>query len=609
MSAAITDQVSARSLMEYTKSIGQWVRLSGTPEELRAAQYVQGVLEGLGYESRLILHDAYISLPGKASLAVVSAGGGGAGTTGATAATGGAGAVGATWDFACITHSMGLATPPGGVEGELVYGGRGSVKDLKTAGAAGKTALIEGRATPQLAADATAAGAKGIVCISGKYPHEMCCSPVWGSPGASTVAQLPKVHILSVGRDDGTRLREMCHQGKVVIRYTAAIDVGWRKTPIVTGDLRPVRAAAGTAAAAGDCGEEAATDAFVLLSGHLDSWYLGVMDNGTANATQLEMARLFAMPENRARMRRGLRVAFWSGHSHGRYSGSAWYADNHWRDLHDNCVCHVNVDSLGAVGADRFVSLSMPETAGLGRWAVETATGGQYHLEATRANRSSDQSFWGPGVPSLFGCLTVQNDGSGLGWFWHTPHDTLDKIDPERLVRDARVFSVALERLLCDEVLPLDYAATAADIRANLERLQASAAGRFDLSGEIAEAARLEDLCRKVAERGGKVEVEVESGAEVAADLEAEAKVAEVNACLHDLGRILIPMTYQAAGAFAHDPALDLGFLPTLAGVRELAALGADTDEARLLLVDLVRARNQLGCVLRKASARAAKAA
>jgi len=61
-------------------------------------------------------------------------------------------------------------------------------------------------------------------------------------------------------------------------------------------------------------------DRFALFSGHVDSWHYGAMDNGTANA-------------------------FWSGHSHGRYAGSAWYADHAWRELHQRCILHLNVGS------------------------------------------------------------------------------------------------------------------------------------------------------------------------------------------------------------------------------------------------------------------------
>ncbi|HME25023.1 MAG TPA: M28 family peptidase [Acetobacteraceae bacterium] len=69
---------------------------------------------------------------------------------------------------------------------------------------------------------------------------------------------------------------------------------------------------------------------FVLYSGHNDTWYYGVMDNGAANATMLELARLLA--PQREKWRRGLRLWFWSGHSHERYSGSTWYAEGIDRD-------------------------------------------------------------------------------------------------------------------------------------------------------------------------------------------------------------------------------------------------------------------------------------
>lgn len=60
------------------------------------------------------------------------------------------------------------------------------------------------------------------------------------------------------------------------------------------------------------------------------------MDNGGANATMLEAARLLA--ERHHEWQRGLRICFWSGHSHGRYSGSAWYADEYWDELDKRCI-------------------------------------------------------------------------------------------------------------------------------------------------------------------------------------------------------------------------------------------------------------------------------
>src|SRR3989475_8613 len=260
-------------------------------------------------------------------------------------------------------------------------------------------------------------------------------------------------------------------RGRVEVQFTAAVRSGWTRTPIVLADLSPGH-------------PEADSGMFVLFSGHLDSWYVGAMDNGSANAAMLEVTRILAL--HRERLRRGLRVAMWSGHSHGRYSSSTWYADTHWFDLADHCLDHVNIDSVGAIDADEFATNSMPETAGLGAWAVRQATGAT--LIPNRVGRNSDQSFLGIGIPSILGSISRQADGT-LRWWWHTPHDTLDKIDPERLLRDTKIFVRVLERLLTDPVLPLDYAASASDARQNLEAQAKDNGAAVDLGPAISAAA------------------------------------------------------------------------------------------------------------------------
>ena len=180
---------------------------------------------------------------------------------------------------------------------------------------------------------------------------------------------------------------------------------------------------------------------FVLFSGHVDAWHHGAMDNGTANATMLEVARLLARRRRRAPA--GLRLAFWSGHSHGRYAGSAWYADHAWHELYRRCVVHLNVDSTGARGAtDYSVFHATEEAQGFAEAVVRDVTG--QAAQARRFSRAGDQSFWGIGVPSAFMSLSgipkQDTDLSrsmyrlfgtaGFPWWWHTREDTVDKIDP-----------------------------------------------------------------------------------------------------------------------------------------------------------------------------------
>ena len=540
------DSVSQAQLTEFNRTIARWTRLSGSQDEREAAAYVEDRLRAFGFAAQTIVHDAYISLPRAASLRVTAP---------------------ESRNLPCITHSMGVPTGGHAVAAELVYAGKGSAEEYATAGAAGKVALVEGRATPAHAVNATRAGVLGIVCISGRVAHEMCCSPIWGNPSEGTVGALPRVHLLSVNKADGEALRALCARGRIEIQFTAEVETGWTRTPIVIGDL-----AAGHAEADGT---------FVLFSGHLDGWYLGAMDNGSANAAMLEVARVLA--PDRAGFRRGLRLAFWSGHSHGRYSSSAWYADANWAELAERCVCHVNVDSLGGVDADTFATNSMPETAPLGIRAVKEAANAI--LDAKRVGRNSDQSFLGAGVPSLLGSVSHQTDGS-LGWWWHTPHDTLDKIDPARLVRDTRVFVRAISSLLEDPVLPLDYGAAARDLRKSLEDLQ-QAAPDFDLAPAPAAAARLEALCDRLTR--------------AAVDVKGGAAARSINTCLRQVGRALIPAIYTSTGPFAHDPALETPFLPRLAAVRRLAALPAGGDEAKFLRVDLVRGRNAVTAAIQEA--------
>ncbi len=67
----------------------------------------------------------------------------------------------------------------------------------------------------------------------------------------------------------------------------------------------------------------------MLIAGHFDSWHLGATDNATGNVACLELARV--LYAQRDRLQRGVRIAWWPGHSNGRYTGSTWYVDHHWR--------------------------------------------------------------------------------------------------------------------------------------------------------------------------------------------------------------------------------------------------------------------------------------
>ena len=553
----LCEGVSAERMMADLTELARWVKLSGTPDELASLRVVRARLDAVGYRTTLLSHDAYISLPGAARLVI------------------------GEWAPHTITHSFSRSSPAGGITAEVIYVKTGTPADLAAQDVRGRILLVDGMASPAVSLRASEAGAAGQIHISAHAdPHEMCISPVWGSPTDATAPRLPRTVVLSVGARDGAALKQRIAAGeRIEATLHAEVDTRWRKIPVLVAELAP----------------DGARDApFVLFSGHHDTWYYGVMDNGSANATMLEVARL--LQGQRAALRRGLRICFWSGHSHGRYAGSTWYADAHWDELNRHCVAHVNVDSTGGVGASVLSdATTSAELRPLGREAVLAESG--QALEGDRMPRAGDQSFWGIGLPSMFMTMSEQpadgqvnamagvigNAGkksAGLGWWWHTPHDTLDKIDPANLVRDTRVYVHTLWRLLTDEVLPLDYRETAADLGAALRPLAARLGARFDLSPLLARA----DALAAAADGLGQ-------------------DAARVNAALMAAGRALVPLDYTTGDRFGHDPAFGQSPWPVLDTLRALSDAEPESDAAKFLTVAATRARNRLAFALDEATA------
>jgi hypothetical protein len=552
---ALTAAVSAEAMMRNLEALATHVKLAGTPEELESLRVIEARMRDYGYRTAILHHPAYISLPGAAR---VSASG---------------------RDLPCITHSFSLSSGPEGVTADLVDLGPGAAADFVGKDLRGRIALIEGMANPASAARARDAGALAQLHISpDNQLHEMCISPVWGSPSDTTRAQLPSTVAVTVERQAGLALRERLRAGEALsATLFAEVDTGWRDTPILVAELEA---------------PGAGTDApFVMFSGHHDTWHLGVMDNGAANATMMEVARLCA--GQRKGWRRGLRFCFWSGHSQGRYSGSAWYADEYWDELDRRCVAHVNTDSTGGRDADDVAhSGAAAELWGLAADAVAAQAGQDY--VPTRPGRNGDQSFWGVGIPAIFNSLSRHARPEGvaaqahmpLGWWWHTAHDTLDKIDPDRLVRDTRVFVHVVWRLLSAPLLPLDYAAHARALGAELAPLRAALDGALDLSLLAERAAALEQAAAALAAR--------------AAAAPAEA-LPVLNTALMRASRALVPLDYTQGDRFRHDPALEQHPWPSLQPLRRLAE-AAGTPEAPFLRVAARQARNRAAHALRQAT-------
>lgn len=532
--------MSGPRMMATLGELAGWIKLAGTREERESLKILESRLIDAGFRVEVLLHDAFISLPGAASLVIDGRA------------------------YACITHSMAVPTPAEGLVADIVDVGAGAPEDMKGLDVKDRIVLVDGIATPAVAQRMSRLGAAGIIHVSPhKHLHEMCISPVWGSPSLSTKADLPHCSIVTISEADGAALRAERAGGRATSAHMhTQVDTRWQKTPILVADMD-----------APGCG---ADDPFVLFSGHHDTWHYGVMDNGSANATIVEVARLVA--SRRENWRRSVRICIWSGHSQGRYSGSAWYADQNWSEIDRRCVAHVNIDSPGGKGASNLRNTGvMNVLRPLAARAIMNEAAQE--LAGKPKVRSADESFQSLGIPSMFGSLSGQvitpdsKMRNALGWWWHTPEDLIDKIDENNLVRDAKVVLECLWRLLSEDVLPIDVGRPLADLRAQLADLKKHIGPTLDIDALI-----------------GRVEAVAQALADCAAAQIPDA----VNTFIKRAARELVMLEHSHGDRFVHEPALNQPVWPVLEPLRVLAAQSPGTDSFRFAHVDAVRACNRI---------------
>lgn len=554
----LRSEVDKNSLMTFTKNIAKEIRFSGSDEEYRAFEFAEEQLKSFGFDTKLYKRKAYISLPIKSNLKVNGQ------------------------SFNSITHSMAVSTS-NITTGEVVYVGEGTLEDFEKHDVTGKVALIDGLAIPGAVNIAERFNVKAAVFINAEYTHEMIVSTNWGNPDLSNADDYPTIPVISVNYQDGQTIIEEINNRKTECELETKVETKWTDIPTLIADYK---------------GTED-PDSYVLFSGHIDSWHYGAMDNGTANATMLEIARIIG--ENKERLYRSLRLAFWSGHSHGRYAGSTIYADENWEDLYENCVMHVNVDSVGAKDA---VVLSegnaMQETKNIVKDAIKTVTGETY--KSSRYGRSGDQSFWGMGVPSLLMGLSEQvksdtpamkafsklfgdGDGGGFGWWWHTTEDTIDKIDPENLQRDCQIYLIIILNGCNSRIIPINQLKAIEDIEQTVKKYVNLNPSHTGLQKAIERVTELKEMIAGLEKyTDGNFEVEQEK---------------QINRMIMRISKTLVRLNYVNEDQFKHDPALAQDPVPLLADVQKLQDDCTD-EEIQVIETTLLRKSNKFNFLLKK---------
>lgn len=547
--------VSSEQLMEYTAEISKEVRLSGSAEEKRSFEYAEKVLKDMGYETNLYYRKALISLPLRSELIIGNE------------------------QFPSITHAMASSSPSEGLQAELIY--IGDEQFTASSAIEGKAVLIDGLATPGAVQKAEEHGAIAAIFINAKYTHEMIVSSVWGNPSIEDTANYPSIPVASINHEDGQRAIEMTAKNTTLsIKLKTDVLTEWRDIPTLTADYI--------------CNPNSKD--FLLFSGHIDSWHYGVMDNGSADATILECARI--LQKEKPSYQRNIRFAFWSGHSHGRYAGSALYADEHFEELYDHCLLHLNVDSVGGINSTVMTAgNTMAETKELIHDSVQLIANQAF--EGTRFGRAGDQSFWGAGVPSALMGLSEQepvdtpamkafaklfggSKGGGFGWWWHTTEDTLDKIDPQNLMRDCQIYLSIIHDFCSASILPIKQSAAITEIKQALQSYQ--------------EQYYFKDLLELTFNRLEQLEKAAKRIESLAANLDV-SMIDSINQWNKQMSRGLVRINYVDQDMFSHDQALAQGPVPSIANLLKKEGLASLDDH--IIYTSMKRRINKINFVLR----------
>ena len=478
---------------------------------------------------------------------------------------------------------------PDGLQGELVYVPAAYSKSISTlfhrnfdSGALareriqGRIVVSEGYATPQKMREFEQGGALGVIAVNpGRDVHWGICTTIWGAPELDDLPRKPQIPIVAVNHEDGKRLIAMAEQRQQATLITQ-LEEGWfaQKLPVVTipGVSR---------------GKE-----FVLLHGHYDSWDVGVGDNATGDATLLEIARV--LWKQRAHLQREVRIAWWPGHSTGRYAGSTWFADRFAAELDEFCVAQINCDSPGCRWASEYRNVSwMKETEAFAQSIIAQVTG--LAAQGERPHRAGDYAFNNIGLSSLMmlsstmpqalaaekGYYAVGGCGGNIAW--HTENDRLEIADRDSMERDIKVYLSLVVGIANARILPFDWRAITQEFQDTLKHYQQALGDGYDLAASRQALRSLDDALQRFYQA-----VQSQTIPDAAA-----------NDAIRALARILVPINHTVQPRFSHDAASAMPALPGLAIATRWPGLSADSRG--FARTQIHRGENKLLAALRQA--------
>lgn len=330
-------------------------------------------------------------------------------------------------EMAMLGLGPSVATPPEGIQGEVLVVGSFQELEARAQEAKGKIVLFDvpftnyGETVQYRSRGAVAAARAGAVAslIRSVTPFSMN-TPHTG--GMSYEEGVPKIPHAAITLEDAAMLHRMADRGqRIQLHLTMeGEEQGMVTSRNIMGEI---------------VGREFPHEV-VVLGGHTDSWDVGqgAMDDAGGVVAAWEAVRL--MKELGLRPRRTVRVVGWTAEEVGIYGGQA-YAEAPTRDREEHVL---GIESDSGVFSPLGFGFSGSDAA----FGIVQEVGRMLEpIGAGTISRGGGGADIGPmmrerGMPGM----GLNVDPDRYFWYHHTDADTLDKLDPEEVARCVAAMAV-----------------------------------------------------------------------------------------------------------------------------------------------------------------------
>ncbi len=362
-----------------------FVRVSGSPEELKAAHILMDAVKEIGFEATLEPFDVADGTVPLASFEVIEP---------------------EYRKYTVTGYKCAKCTAKGGEEYDFMY--MEQFDDVMVKRAKGKFVLVNGRVTLDIYKKLIDAGVAGFMTMGGTVIDEVEKTDLDTRKIRDTYAEyglLPAFHIRMI--DALEILKSKATKVRIELETKNHIHTSHNVVVTVPGTEYP--------------------DEIIDIGAHYDSveFSYGVWDNAAGSVTIMEMLRYFA--ENPPK--RTLRF-IWFGSEELGLLGSKAYVEKYANEL-DKHVFMINVDVGGSILGQNNAVITADE--GLCKYVEYLAKEVGYSTGIRHDIMSSDSTpFADKGIPAINFARGGGGAGSGMG-FMHTRYDMISLISADAL--------------------------------------------------------------------------------------------------------------------------------------------------------------------------------